>query len=289
MILIPTPTGTQIPLGELVNIKYTRGPQMIKSENTFLVGYVIFDKKEGFAEVDVVENAQAFLKDKMDDGEFSLPAGVSYVFTGNYENQIRATKRLLIVVPISLIIIFLILYFQFKSVTSTTFIFTGIIVALSGGFIMLWLYGQPWFLDTSLAGLNLRDLFQVRTINLSVAVWVGFIALFGVATDDGVLISTYIKQLQDKHNPTTIKEVRALVLDAGSKRVRPAIMTTATTIIALIPVLTSTGKGSDIMVPMAIPLFGGMTIAVLTMFVVPVLYSMWQEGKVKRELKQQNA
>ena len=288
-ILIPTPTGTQIPLGELVNIKYTRGPQMIKSENTFLVGYVIFDKKEGFAEVDVVENAQAFLKDKMDDGEFSLPAGVSYVFTGNYENQIRATKRLLIVVPISLIIIFLILYFQFKSVTSTTFIFTGIIVALSGGFIMLWLYGQPWFLDTSLAGLNLRDLFQVRTINLSVAVWVGFIALFGVATDDGVLISTYIKQLQDKHNPTTIKEVRALVLDAGSKRVRPAIMTTATTIIALIPVLTSTGKGSDIMVPMAIPLFGGMTIAVLTMFVVPVLYSMWQEGKVKRELKQQNA
>ncbi|MCF8368811.1 MAG: efflux RND transporter permease subunit [Bacteroidales bacterium] len=286
-ILIPTPSGTQIPLGELVNIKYTRGPQMIKSENTFLVGYVIFDKKEGYAEVDVVENAQAYLNDKLDNGEFSLPAGVSYVFTGNYENQIRATKRLLIVVPVSLIIIFLILYFQFRSVTSTSLIFTGILVALSGGFIMLWLYGQPWFLDGSLAGLNLRDLFQVRTINLSVAVWVGFIALFGVATDDGVLISTYIKQLQDKHHPKTIKEVRAIVLEAGSKRVRPAIMTTATTIIALLPVLTSTGKGSDIMVPMAIPLFGGMTIEVLTMFVVPVLYSMFQEAKVKRELKHQ--
>ncbi|MBT3385186.1 MAG: efflux RND transporter permease subunit [Prolixibacteraceae bacterium] len=280
-ILIPTPNGTQIPLGDLVTIHYTRGPQLIKSENTFLVGYVIFDKKEGFAEVDVVENAQAFLKDKIESGEFQVPSGVSYVFTGNYENQIRATKRLMIVVPVSLMIIFLILYFQFRSVISTSLIFTGIIVAISGGFIMLWLYGQPWFMNGELAGIHLRNLFQVHTINLSVAVWVGFIALFGVATDDGVLISTYIKQLQEKKSPTTVKEVRQLVLEAGSKRVRPAIMTTATTIIALLPILTSTGKGSDIMVPMAIPLFGGMTIEVLTMFVVPVLYSMWQEGKVK--------
>lgn len=284
-ILIPAAGGAQIPLGELVKVNYIRGPQLIKSENTFLVGYVIFDKKVGFAEVDVVENAQDYLKEKLSQGEFELPAGVSYVFTGNYENQIRATKRLMIVVPISLMVIFLILYFQFKSVMSTSLIFTGIIVALSGGFIMLWLYGQPWFMNGELGGIHLRDLFQVRTINLSVAVWVGFIALFGVATDDGVLISTYIKQLQDKNPPKTIKEVRALVLEAGSKRVRPAMMTTATTIIALVPVLTSTGKGSDIMVPMAIPLFGGMTIEVLTMFVVPVLYSMWQEGKVKKELK----
>ena len=96
-------------------------------------------------------------------------------------------------------------------------------------------------------------------------------------------------QLEEKKKPKTIKEVRALVLEAGSKRVRPAVMTTATTIIALIPVITSTGKGSDIMVPMAIPLFGGMTIEVLTMFIVPVLYSMLQERKVKRELKKQNA
>ncbi|RZT95982.1 Cu(I)/Ag(I) efflux system membrane protein CusA/SilA [Ancylomarina subtilis] len=283
-ILIPTPTGVQIPLGDLVALKYTRGPQMIKSENTFLVGYVIFDKKEGFAEIDVVENAQAYLNKKLDDGELVLPAGVSYVFTGNYENQIRATKRLMIVVPVSLIIIFLILYFQFRSVVSTSLIFTGILVALSGGFIMLWLYGQTWFLDFSLGGMNFRDLFQVHTINLSVAVWVGFIALFGVATDDGVLISTYIKQLQDKNPAQSVKEVRELIIEAGSKRVRPAIMTTATTIIALLPVLTSTGKGSDIMIPMAIPLFGGMTIEVLTMLVVPVLYSMWQERRVKNQV-----
>jgi len=282
-LLVPTATGIQVPLGELVDFHYQRGPQMIKSENTFLVAYVIFDKKEGYAEVEVVENAQAHLNSLLESGEFSLPGGVSYVFTGNYENQIRATKRLMIVIPISLIIIFLILYFQFRSVISTSMIFSGILVALSGGFIMLWLYGQPWFMDGSLAGIELRNLFQIRTINLSVAVWVGFIALFGVATDDGVLISTYIKQLMEKQQPQSVAELRAVILQAGSKRVRPAMMTTATTLIALLPVLTSTGKGSDIMVPMAIPLFGGMTIEVLTMFVVPVLYSMWQERKLKKQ------
>lgn len=154
---------------------------------------------------------------------------------------------------------------------------------------MLWLYGQPWFLNGSMAGIDLRDLFQLQTINMSVAVWVGFIALFGVATDDGVLISTYIKQLMEKQKPGSVKAVREIILEAGSKRVRPAMMTTATTIIALLPVLTSTGKGSDIMVPMAIPLFGGMTIEVLTMFIVPVLYSMWQEGLIKRQLKTTDA
>jgi len=284
-ILIPTPAGAQIPLGELVEMHYVRGPQMIKSENTFLVGYVIFDKREGYAETDVVENARETLNGLLDSGDFRLPAGVSYEFTGNYENQVRATRRLLIVVPISLILIFLILYFQFKSVISTSLIFSGIVVALSGGFIMLWLYGQPWFLDGSLAGIGFRELFQVHTIHLSVAVWVGFIALFGVATDDGVLISTYIKQLMESKKPESVTELRVLILEAGSKRVRPAMMTTATTLIALLPVLTSTGKGSDIMVPMAIPLFGGMAIEVLTMFVVPVLYSQWQEGRMKRENK----
>jgi len=284
-ILIPTSSGTQIPLGDLVEIKYTRGPQLIKSEDTFLVGYIIFDKKEKYAEVDVVENAQEYLEDKIDKGELVIPSGVNYKFTGNYENQIRASKRLSIVIPISLTIIFLILYFQFKSVTATTLIFTGIIVAISGGFIMLWLYGQDWFMNFSIGSINMRDMFQIHTINMSVAVWVGFIALFGVATDDGVLISTYLKQLQAKKQPRTKSELKAMILEAGSKRVRPAVMTTATTIIALLPVLSSTGKGSDIMVPMAIPLFGGMIIEVMTMFVVPIIYYIWQERKIVRNYK----
>jgi Cu(I)/Ag(I) efflux system membrane protein CusA/SilA len=281
-ILISTPTGAQIPLGQLASIEYTRGPQLIKSENTFLVGYVIFDKKPQYAEVDVVENAQKYLNEKIDDGTLVLPAGVNYKFTGNYENQIRATKRLMVVIPIALVIIFLILYFQFRSVVSASLIFSGILLAFSGGFIMLWLYGQPWFMDFSIGGVGMQDMFQVRTINLSVAVWVGFIALFGIATDDGVLISTYLKQLFEKHSPKTKEEVRAIVMEAGQKRVRPAIMTIATTLIALLPVLTSRGKGSDIMVPMAIPIFGGMTIAILTIFVVPILYSMWKEKGLKK-------
>ncbi len=281
-ILIPTPTGVQVPLGELAEITYTRGPQMIKSEDTFLVGYVIFDKKPDFAEGDVVASAQDFLQKKADAGEFIIPAGVSYKFTGNYENQIRATKRLMLVVPISLIIIFLILYFQFRSVVTSGMVFSGIFVAFAGGFLMLWLYGQGWFLNFSVAGINMRELFQMHTINLSVAVWVGFIALFGIATDDGVIMGTYLMQVFEKEKPRTVDDVRKAVLHAGIKRVRPAMMTAAVAIIALIPVLTSTGKGADIMVPMAIPSFGGMILQVMTMFVVPVLYSMWQEARVKR-------
>ena len=276
-ILIPTNSGEQVPLGELVEITYTRGPQLIKSEDTFLVGYVIFDKKPEYAETNVVENAQKYLDDKIKSGELVIPKGVNYKFTGNYESQIRATKRLLLVVPVSLIVIFLILYFQFKSVTVSSMIFTGILVAFSGGFIMIWLYGQGWFMNFSVGSVGIRDLFQMHSINLSVAVWVGFIALFGVATDDGVIMGTYLQQVFAAHKPKTIKEVRESILEAGTKRVRPAMMTAATTIIALIPILTSTGKGSDIMVPMAIPSFGGMIIQVMTMFIVPILYSMWKE------------
>lgn len=280
-ILVPTPTGAQIPLGEIAELKYTRGPQMIKSEETFLVGYVLFDKRADFAEVNVVNDAQAFIQEKIDSGELTVPAGVSYKFSGNYENQVRAVKRLAIVIPISLIIIFLLLYFQFKTIIASTIHFSGVFVAFAGGFIMIWLYGQPWFMDFAVSGVNMRDLFQMGTINLSVAVWVGFIALFGIATDDGVLMGTYIHQVFEKRNPQTVPAVRSAVMEAGSKRVRPAMMTTAVTIIALFPVLTSTGKGADIMVPMAIPIVGGMIIQIMTIFVVPVLQAYWRESVVK--------
>jgi len=288
-ILIPTPAGVQVELGELASINYVRGPQVIKSENTFLTGYVIFDKKDGHAETNVVEEAQKFIKHKIATGEFKLPKGVTYKFTGNYENQIRASKRLMLVVPISLLLILLILYFQFKSLLPSLMVFTGIFVAFSGGFIMIWLYGQNWFLNFSFAGIQMRDLFQLHTINLSVAVWVGFIALFGIATDDGVIMGTYLTQVFDEEKPTTIKEIRASILHAGSKRVRPAMMTAAVAIIALIPVLTATGKGADVVVPMAIPSFGGMLLQVMTMFVVPVLYSMWKEHSLKKQLKKLQA
>ena len=130
-------------------------------------------------------------------------------------------------------------------------------------------------------------MFQIHQINLSVAVWVGFIALFGIATNDGVLMGTYIHQVFEEMKPKTVHDVRDAVVTAGLKRVRPAMMTTAVAVIALLPVLSSTGKGSDIMVPMAIPAIGGMIIQVMTVFVVPLFQAMWREGTVKKDIRRE--
>ena len=225
------------------------------------------------------------MQKKIDTGELKLPKGVTFKFAGNYENEVRASERLSIVIPISLILILLLLYFQFKTITASLIHFSGVFVAFAGGFIMLWLYGQDWFLNFSIANVNLRDLFQMHPINLSVAVWVGFIALFGIATDDWVMMGSYIHQIFEERKPSTVHEVREAVITAGKKRVRPAMMTTAVAVIALLPVLTATGKGADIMIPMSIPTFGGMIIQVMTIFVVPLFQAMWRENAVKRDLK----
>jgi Cu(I)/Ag(I) efflux system membrane protein CusA/SilA len=284
-ILVAAPDGTQIPIEQVADINYVRGPQVIKSEDTFLVGYVLFDMKTGQAEVNVVEECQRYLKQKIESGEFIIPPGVSYTFAGSYENQIRSQKTLSIVMPLALFIIFIILYFQFKSVITSSLVFSGILIAWSGGFLMIWMYGQPWFLNFEVFGTDMRDLFQVHTINLSVAVWVGFLALFGIASDDGVVITTYLDQSFWKRGITSCEDAREATIVAGLRRVRPCLMTTATTILALIPVLTSTGRGSDIMVPMAIPSFGGMMIEIMTMLIVPVLYCSVQEWKIKHHIK----
>ena len=279
-ILIPTPTGAQIPISQIVDFEYVRGPQAIKSEETFLVGYVLFDKRVGFSEVGVVNDAQNAIQGRIDSGELNVPAGISYKFSGSYEGQVRAEKRLSIIVPLVLVIVFLILYFQFKSVTTSLMVFSGIAMAFSGGFMMIWLYGQGWFVDFSIFGTNMRELFQMHTINLSVAVWVGFIALFGIATDNGVLMATYLDQSFARNKTNNLKGIRAAVVEAGQRRIKPAAITSATTIIALLPILTSTGRGADIMIPMAIPAFGGMIFAAVTYFIVPVLYSMREEYKL---------
>ncbi len=287
-IYVPVEGGSPVPLGELVDIRYEQGPQVIKSEDTFLVGYVLFDKLDGFAEVNVVETAQKAIQDKIDSGELTVPKGINYQFTGTYENQVRAEKTLSVVVPLALLIIFLILYFQFKSAATSFMVFSGIAVAFAGGFIMIWLYGQDWFLNFGFFGENLRDLFQMHSINLSVAVWVGFIALFGIATDDGVVMATYLTQTFKRNVPTTKQQIRNAVIESGQKRIRPCLMTTATTILALLPILTATGRGSDIMIPMAIPSFGGMLIALITLFVVPVLYSWRAETVLSKKQRIEN-
>ncbi|GGG15313.1 efflux RND transporter permease subunit [Pontibacter amylolyticus] len=282
-IMIANPQGGQIPLAAIAKVEFRPGPMMIRGEDSFLTGYVLLDKREGFAEVTVVEDAQRYLQEKIASGELVVPTGVSYKFSGNYENQVRAEERLAFIVPLSLLIIFLILYFQFRSVSTTFFIFTAIAMAFAGGFMMLWLYSQDWFMNFSFGETNMRELFQMRTFNLSVAVWVGFIALFGIATDDGVVMGTYLKQSFERSTPQTRAEVREAVMEAGIRRVRPCLMTTATTLLALLPVLTSSGRGSDIMIPMAIPSFGGMFVALITLLIVPVLYSWREELKIKKE------
>ncbi len=289
-VYLPAQNGGQIPLGDLVDIRYEQGPQSIKSEDGFLVGYVLFDREKEYAEVEVVQYAQRYLERQIEEGNLEVPRGISYKFAGNYEQQVRASKRLALVVPIALAIIFLILYFQFRSVTVTTMVFTGVFIAFSGGFILIGLYNQPWFLNFDVFGVSMRDLFQIHTVNLSVAVWVGFLALFGIATDDGVLVATFLRDSFKSNQPESIPAIRDAVVEGGLRRVRPAVMTTATTILALLPVLTSTGRGADVMVPMAIPSFGGMLIQTITMFTVPVFYSLWQEWKLRwnKRIKKEN-
>ncbi len=276
-VLVPTRAGARVPLAQLADIRFTRGPMVIKSEDTFLVGYVLFDRKSGEAEVDVVERAREHLDAARERGELTLPSGSSYVFAGNYENQVRSERTLMVVLPLSLVIIFLILYLQFRRVSTTLVVFSGILVAWAGGFAMLWIYGQPWFLDFDLFGTSMRGLFNAGSFNLSVAVWVGFIALFGIATDNGVVISTYLEQSAAERSPGTSGELREATVEAAMRRIRPCLMTTATTILALLPVITSSGRGADVMIPMALPSLGGMAFALMTLFVVPVAWCGWAE------------
>ena len=282
-ILVPAPDGTQIPVAQLSSIRYLRGPQVIKSEDTFLIGYVIFDKKPEYAEVDVVGDCRKDIEEKIKTKEFILPAGVTYTFAGSYESQVRSEKKLKVILPLALFIIFIILYFQFRSIPTTTMVFSGIAVAWAGGFLMIWLYSQPWFLNFSILGADMREIFQVHSINLSVAIWVGFLALFGIASDNGVVIATYLDQRFASGNISSIDDIRQATVEGAVRRIRPCLMTSATTILALIPILTSTGRGSDIMVPMAIPSFGGMFVIFISVFIIPVLYCMNKEFAFNRK------
>ena len=277
-VLVPTPDGPPVPLASLAEIRFLRGPMVIKSEDTFLVGYVLFDRApDGPAEVDLVERARAALDAAVAEGRLSLPAGASYAFAGSYQNQVHAEKTLRLVLPVSLAVILLILYVQLRRLSTALMVFSGVAVAWAGGFVLLWLYSKPWFLDVSILGVDLRALFNVGPQNLSVAVWVGFIALFGIATDDGVVIATWLEESFAERTPTTVEGIREATVAAALRRVRPCLMTTATTILALLPVIASDGRGADVMIPMALPSLGGMGFELLTLFVVPVSFCAWRE------------
>ena len=256
-ILVPAANGTNVPIAELADIQYTLGPQEIKSENTLLVGYVTLNTRHR-DEVSVVEDADALIKAKMASGELKFPPGYYYQWGGQFENQVRAMSRLKLLIPICLLVDFVLLYVGLGRWWVALLCFSAVIVSASGGFLMLLFYG----------------------FNLSVAVWVGFIALFGVAEDDAVVMASYIGQLVDEKPPATREEVRSLIVEAGMKRIRPCLMTTATTVLGLLPVFLTEGRGSDVMQPMAIPSVGGMAVSLITLFITPCVYCLVEEWKL---------
>jgi Cu(I)/Ag(I) efflux system membrane protein CusA/SilA len=258
-VLVPTSDGGHVPLAQLVEIRSVVGPQEIKGERGLLVGYVTMNTRDR-DEVSVVEDAEAALRAAVRDGRLSVPAGYYWEWGGQFENQRRAMATMKIVVPITLGIMFVMLYMGFRRGWVALIIYFGVLVSAAGGFIFLGLWGA----------------------NLSVAVWVGFLVLFGVVDDDGVVISTYLEDRFDQAAFTSVEEIRAAVLDAGLKRIRPCLMTTMTTVVGLMPVFWATGRGSDVMQPMAIPSVGGMAVQLITLFIVPCLFCAVEEWKWKR-------
>ena len=272
-VLVPTSSGAHVPIGQLARIKYSLGPQELKSENGLLVGYVTMNTRDR-DEVSVVEDAERLLQEEKrrsdeliaqgrhQEATLVVPAGYYWRWSGQFESQQRATQRLSIVVPIVLLTMFVLIYVGLGRWWLALIVFVGVMVSASGGFLMLYVWG----------------------VNMSVAVWVGFIALFGVVDDDSVVILTYLEDNFRDKLPTSVEEIRKMVLEAGLKRVRPCLMATATTVVGLMPIFLTQGRGSDLMQPMAIPSVGGMAIQLITLFIAPCLYCAVQEAKLRRRL-----
>jgi copper/silver efflux system protein len=258
-VSVPTSTGAQVPLAQLATITTVLGPQEIKGERGLLVGYVTMNTRDR-DEVSVVDDAEVLLQQAVKDGRLKLPAGYYWEWSGQFENQVRATARMRILVPITLFIMFVMLYLGFTRWWIAPVIFFGVLVSASGGFVMLALWGA----------------------NLSVAVWVGFLVLFGVVDDDGVVIATYLEGTFKDRRFESVAEIRTATIDAGLKRIRPCLMTIATTVFGLMPIFWATGRGSDVMQPMAIPSVGGMAVSLITLFIVPCMFCAVEEWKWKR-------
>ena len=258
-ILLPTSTGAQVPLAQVVTIKSVLGPQEIKGERGLLVGYVTMNTRDR-DEVSVVEDAERALQAALKDGRLRLPAGYYWEWSGQFENQVRATARMQILVPVCLAIMFVMLYLGFERWWIAPIIYFGVLVSASGGFIMLALWG----------------------VNLSIAVWVGFLVLFGVVDDDGVVIATYLEGVFKDRAFQSVTEIRDATIEAGLRRIRPCLMTIATTVFGLLPIFWATGRGADVMKPMAIPSVGGMAVSLITLFIVPCMFCAVEEWKWKR-------
>lgn len=257
--LIPTPTGAQVPLSQVARVSFSRGPAMIRDEDGALTGYVYLNLKNNDYG-DFVNQAQKLLREKL-----VLPTGYTWHWAGEYEFELRAKERLTIILPIVFFVIFLLLYLVFKSAIEAAVLIFPTLYAMSGGLLLQWILGY----------------------NFSVAVWVGYIALFGIAVETGVVMVVYLHEaFQNRVSagaPMTEQELERAVVDGAVQRLRPKLMTVTAVILSLAPILWETGIGSDVMKPIAAPIVGGMiTSTVHVLILVPVFFLLIKRRQLRK-------
>ena len=261
---IVTEMGEVVPLSRLASVATTWGPGMISSEDSRLVAHVMFSPSRAAGDLETVDAVMKSLAAARENGDLQFPKGnFELQAVGSFQNQIEANQRLMWLVPTVLLINFLLHYLHFRNVPIALVVFTGIPVSFAGGMIAV----------------------AVMGVEMNTAIWVGFIALFGLAADDGIVIASYIKHVLERRRITTVEELRAAIYEAGLKRIRPCMMTTITTLVALLPVLMATGRGADVARAMALPVFGGMLIEPFSSFIVPTLYCAYMEFKLRAGLR----
>ncbi|MEO5569197.1 MAG: efflux RND transporter permease subunit, partial [Gemmatimonadaceae bacterium] len=258
-MLVKTPMGAQVPLGQLAEITMTTGPAMIRDEDGQLAGYVYVDTATG----DIggyVDAAKAAIGRGLE-----LPAGYTLQWTGQYEFQVRARERLRILIPVVFFIIFMLLYMTFHSASEATIVMLSVVYAMTGGVILQWLLGY----------------------NFSVAVWVGYIALYGVAVQTGVVMVVYLHEALDKRlakgGEITEADIWDATISGSVLRLRPKLMTVTVVMASLIPIMWSQGVGSDVMKPIATPIIGGMvTSTIHVLIITPVIFYMMKRRALRR-------
>ena len=260
---IVTGSGEVIPLHRVADVQTTWGPGAINSEDARLVAHVAFSPIGAIGDLETVQTVMQSLRTARQRGELRFPEGnFELQPVGSFQNQIEANRRLMWIVPLVIAMNLLLLYLDFRNLPISLIIFTGIPVSFAGGMIAVALMGAE----------------------MNTAVWVGFIALFGLAVDDGVVMATYIRQVLSRREIRDVAQLRTAIYEAGLKRIRPCVMTTVTTLVALIPVLVSTGRGADVARAMALPVFGGMLVEPFASFIVPTLYCGYMEFKLRAGL-----
>ncbi len=282
-VLVEGAGGIKVPLADVATLHQVVGPAAIKTEDGRLRLHVTFaasGRDEGHVMEDALAAVEKWRGEHMAKGHPDpVPTGVAVEPAGRYESQLRARARFAVLIPVCFAVILFLLYLNFRSWPAVFNVFAAVPVVVAGGLILLWAYPHLWDFAHSL---GLADRPSSGPIHITVAVVVGFIALLGIATDDGVVMATYLEQIFKKKPVRGIQEIRERVLEAGLRRVRPCLMTTFTTILALMPILLSTGTGSDVAQPMAIPAVGGMIAELISLFIVPCVYCLVKEWKWRR-------